>query len=444
MSYTPKTNWQYDEVLSEKDMNRIEGGIGASQEQLDAHLADRNNPHGVTADQIGAETPSGAQAKVDAHANATTTAHMASAIALDDAGNNFTATDLEGAMVELFGSVSNGKSLVATAITGKGGTVAGTAPYSFQQLTDGVNSIKTGYAPGENIPLTALGSKVLMDKRFDIPGLHHVRMMNEDRIHTINGTNLYSVDQNGNLLWSNAYVSSDVVDFDVDAVTGDTWVANSPNSIKHFTNTGVLQTGYYMSSVTAIRAHNSIQYWGGTDGFIRKTGPTPSNAIWSFNDASQPIRSVDIDAQESVYYSFNNTAAGNVKKRDKNGALIWSSEAISSPLVHVNRPTGNVYLQTTNKNLVRLNSATGVTMWIKPINDAVLVGSDNTGNVFVHSPTAGLSKYDPNGNLVWTEPNLRIPHNVAKRTVFGDNIYLFNGANNTVQLMRLRQSLVVS
>src|SRR5690606_28601991 len=41
----------------------------AERDSLVAHLADTNNPHQVTPEQIGAETPAGAQAKVDAHAN---------------------------------------------------------------------------------------------------------------------------------------------------------------------------------------------------------------------------------------------------------------------------------------------------------------------------------------------------------------------------------------
>lgn len=59
---TPKTNWQAADVVSKDDFNRIEGNIqhlqdtkaaGAVQTALDAHLADNNNPHGVTKTQVG-------------------------------------------------------------------------------------------------------------------------------------------------------------------------------------------------------------------------------------------------------------------------------------------------------------------------------------------------------------------------------------------------------
>src|SRR5690606_20430651 len=51
----------------------------AERDSLVAHLADTNNPHQVTPEQIGAETPSGAQAKVDAHASRTDNPHRVTA-----------------------------------------------------------------------------------------------------------------------------------------------------------------------------------------------------------------------------------------------------------------------------------------------------------------------------------------------------------------------------
>jgi hypothetical protein len=41
--------------------------VVVSKADFDSHVNDKNNPHNVTAAQIGAETPAGAQAKIDAH-----------------------------------------------------------------------------------------------------------------------------------------------------------------------------------------------------------------------------------------------------------------------------------------------------------------------------------------------------------------------------------------
>lgn len=47
------------------DIENAQTAIDATQSDIDTHKQDSNNPHNVTPEQIGAETPSGAQAKVD-------------------------------------------------------------------------------------------------------------------------------------------------------------------------------------------------------------------------------------------------------------------------------------------------------------------------------------------------------------------------------------------
>ena len=70
----------------------------------------------------------------------------ASLIGLNDSGSKFTATNVEGALSELFTNASSGKVLVKNAITGKGGTVTDANSdgiYTHQELADGVNTIST-------------------------------------------------------------------------------------------------------------------------------------------------------------------------------------------------------------------------------------------------------------------------------------------------------------
>jgi hypothetical protein len=59
-----------------------------------------------------------------------------------DAEGNFTATDVEGALTELFTSVSDGKDLIATAITDKGGTASGSG--TFTELASAIDSLSIG------------------------------------------------------------------------------------------------------------------------------------------------------------------------------------------------------------------------------------------------------------------------------------------------------------
>jgi hypothetical protein len=69
-------------------------------------------------------------------------AHLAKNIAIEDTGGLFTATHVEGALGELFTSVSNGKSLVAASITDKGVPTSGSD--SFSQMADNIDSIVLG------------------------------------------------------------------------------------------------------------------------------------------------------------------------------------------------------------------------------------------------------------------------------------------------------------
>ena len=81
----------------------------------------------------------------------------ADGITIKDKNNNFNATNVEGALDELFQSASNGKTLIANAITGKG--VATNASDSFQAMATNIGNIVTSTnVVGQN-PLNKCGSR---------------------------------------------------------------------------------------------------------------------------------------------------------------------------------------------------------------------------------------------------------------------------------------------
>lgn len=71
-------------------------------------------------------------------------------ITIKDTNNNFTSTHVEGALNELFQSASNGKTLIANAITGKGVTT--NASDSFQTMATNIKNISSGSEGGGIIP----------------------------------------------------------------------------------------------------------------------------------------------------------------------------------------------------------------------------------------------------------------------------------------------------
>ncbi|MFD2168511.1 hypothetical protein [Tumebacillus lipolyticus] len=162
MPYQSKTNWQHEDVVTEQDLNRIEGGILEAQEMVDEHVSRTDNPHGVTPEQIEAETPAGAQARVDSHANRRDNPHGVTAgqIPIEDTAGHFATRDVEGALAEVFTHGVDGKAQITAAISAKGGAVPGSAPHSFAELAMGVGSIHVGdYSVGEKIEYKSLGLK---------------------------------------------------------------------------------------------------------------------------------------------------------------------------------------------------------------------------------------------------------------------------------------------
>lgn len=97
--------------------------------------------------------------KVDAGTDLPTSSGSSTAdsITIKDTGNNFTATNVEGALSELFQSASNGKTLVANAVTGKG--VATNPSDSFQTMATNIGNIKTTTNTVGQNPLNKCGSR---------------------------------------------------------------------------------------------------------------------------------------------------------------------------------------------------------------------------------------------------------------------------------------------
>lgn len=109
----------------------------------------------ITPAMIGAETPSGAQAKADA-AEAAAGAYTdqqvgaiqltADNVSLADTAGHFTSDDVEGALAELFQRVSDGKVSVAAAITAMGQVANGSM--TFAQLAAAIEDISSDATAG--------------------------------------------------------------------------------------------------------------------------------------------------------------------------------------------------------------------------------------------------------------------------------------------------------
>jgi hypothetical protein len=115
----PKTDWDPSDGVTDDDLNRIEGNTAFLKGAIDDALASHT-------------------------AEDATNAHLAKNIGIEDEDGNFTASDVEGALSELFTSVSDGKDLVGTAITDVDPSVTVPTDPTFAELATAIGQIRTG------------------------------------------------------------------------------------------------------------------------------------------------------------------------------------------------------------------------------------------------------------------------------------------------------------
>jgi len=240
----------------------------------------------LKAEDIGAETPTGAQAKAAAaldaakvytdqeiakvandlvsHKNENATgAHKAKNIAIEDAGGHFTATDVEGALNELFTSVSNGKSLIATAITDKGIPASGSD--TFSQLANKIEQIEVGdYKVGD----------ILNSSKFLIAPEVWKFTGHTDDVYAV------AVDNNGNV-----------------------YSGSSDNTVRKISSSGneVWKFTGHTDDVYAVAVDNNGNvYSGSSDNTVRKISPD-GNQIWRFTGHTGVVYAVAVDNNGNVY-----------------------------------------------------------------------------------------------------------------------------------------------
>ncbi len=115
-----KTHWYYT-------------GTQWSESKTDQHLNRTDNPHAVTVAQIGAETPAGAQARIDTHTGKAAGAHPAIAVSVAAVGS-ISATNVQAALAELDTEKSPTTHVHSAATTAANGFMAG----SDKQKLDGI------------------------------------------------------------------------------------------------------------------------------------------------------------------------------------------------------------------------------------------------------------------------------------------------------------------
>jgi uncharacterized protein YjdB len=148
-----KKTWVAKEKITTAELNRMEEGIS----DVSSQCKDIAKKTIVEGNKIYLAKNDGTKLDEGTDLPTSSGSSTADSITIKDTGNNFTATNVEGALSELFQSASNGKTLVANAVTGKG--VATNPSDSFQTMATNIGNIKTTTNTVGQNPLNKCGSR---------------------------------------------------------------------------------------------------------------------------------------------------------------------------------------------------------------------------------------------------------------------------------------------
>lgn len=238
---------------------------------------------------------------------------------------------ITGAISELFQNASNGKTLIANAITGKG--VDTNANESFRSMSDKIEEIKTGYDIGDRIyddkvriynTPTHKGNLSAVDGwcyGFTSDSQGNVVLALGDSSNKIR-----KIKSNGEVIWSYNVVGGNPYSINNDngniicttyagryfyklnnngKIILSTEISNSTLGAYDFKNIEVYDNSYVLSSAGG--------YIYKTDNELEKT--------WEYKGHTKTIRDILIDISGNIYSGSDDMY---IKKTDKNGASQWS------------------------------------------------------------------------------------------------------------------------
>lgn len=325
------------DYVNVEDLNEnadiIDEAINENKERLATHLADLASQEvGKGADTIG----------------------------LPDPNNLFDATDIGGAMQELFINVSDGKNDVATAITGKGVVTSGSD--TFQKMAINIENIKVGdYSVGDKIP----GMKI------DKPAIgsqyqHKYNVIPEPK--SVTGRGIYG------------YYSSNTVLIKVDA---------SRNSLEIWRLS--LPTGFGPNSIGCDDEGELFIYHAGE---LSRKNPFNGDDIWTSKNPSFVFQNTMVNRilfdKDFVYVATDAKAMTKFRKTD--GSVVWSC-TYDVNLTLPTRENGYIYFSQSN-SVYSISTSTGRLQAVVRMNNII----HNRGAVIFDDKVYAQSQ-DPGGRL---------------------------------------------
>jgi len=316
----------------------------------------------------------------------------ASLVGVEDSSGNFTSTNVEGVLDELFTFADNGKTNIASVV----GSPA-TASDTFNQLQTIIQNQKDTLATNlTNKGTSASGTESLKSLADKVANVETGDYSVGDTVSTGNispqhSSQLWAFTGHTDTVYAVAVDSSDYVYSGGNDATAKKIDSNG-NEVWTFT-----RHEYKVYSI-AVDSDGYV-YTGGFGGMVKKSDPN-GNEVWTF-DHGGSVYSVAVDSNGNVY---SGSSDDTVKKIDSNGNEVWTfsghTGSVESVAVDSN---GNVYSGSSDDTVKKIDSNgnevwtfSGHTSWV------ISLHTDSDGYVYSASWDGTAKKIDSNGNEVWT------------------------------------------
>lgn len=400
-------------------------------------------------------------------------ATIASGVSITDTAGNFVATDVEGALSELFTNVNNGKNAIAAAIVGKGVPASGSD--SFTDLSSEIGSIPVGVNTSD---ATAVATDIMSLKTAYLPsGKVTGTMPNRGTMNIVPSATAQAIvsgyhNGNGSVL-AVVVPAANVLAGTIIAGTLGTMPNQANGARPTSPDAGYGSSGgmyakvppnyHYEDNVYIWAADGNMQAanirrgypvyglagtaWGVGDTLPKTSmqeNAETTNKIWTILSGVN-ISDITTDISGNLYVVSSTTG---VYKFNSNGGLVWQIPDTNGSCVAVDSSL-NVYIgynlaPTTSKNVRKMNSS-GVEVWSKvDIGYCSSIDVESTGNnVYVaYNNATGtcIRKLNASGTQVWAKIDVFNAVSVAYSNALDQIICGYSNSSATLKNFRCLNS----
>lgn len=364
-------------------------------------------------------------------------------------------TNLVNAVNEIFTSASNGKTKVATAITGKGVPASGSD--SYDTLSSKITSIKVGdYSVGDYIPDYHINQIYKYGEVWSFTNTCRdiIREMDIDKnnyIYYRTFNSIAKVSPEGNEVWTINISSNDSFNVIHLGNNGYLYVIYQTYRNYYFIQKRRISDGEEISSrsidygISAMKVDNNGNIYcitipdGDNNRYIKKIN-CEWDEIFSYNVEYYATQFV-ID--NNGYFYITSTSTGGIKKMSPDGKTVWSIGYSNKPFINQSAvATDTNYVYVSFGNILKQISSNGEERWnftghTSNINSIAI---DKEGYIYTGSDDKTVKKISPNGREIWTFKEQ--DREISSVTIDNQN-YIYSGSyDNTIKKIKFQYKIV--